>query len=182
MKTKIKNWFKKKKNQFMKSKFLTFTLGIIIGITYTLIYMLAPIVFEPITTKTIWINNRASAKEVTSATMDRGVQAPLLEKTQTGKITPRELVSRYFGADVDKAMNLIQCESSWNKACGERDNPECINPKNNSYDRGYFQISRKWHPEVSDECAFDLDCSSEWASKQIKAGHLHEWACWRSFK
>jgi len=182
MKIKVKNWFKKKKNQFMKSKFLVFTLGIIIGSTSVYIYITAPIVFEPIT-KTIKISNRASAEEVTSEIVGGADNTSPLVKTSLNTHNGIEgLVARYFGADTDKVMNLVQCESSWNPACGELDNPACINPKNNSYDRGYFQISRKYHPEVSDKCAFDLECSAKWASQRIKAGHLHEWACWKAYK
>lgn len=30
-----------------------------------------------------------------------------------------------------------------------------------SIDRGVFQINNRWHPEVSDACAYDLSCSAQ---------------------
>jgi len=46
----------------------------------------------------------------------------------------------------------------------------------NGYDRGLFQINRRYHPDVSDECAFDALCSTRWAAQRIKDGYAHEWA------
>ncbi len=45
----------------------------------------------------------------------------------------------------------------------------------NGYDRGLFQINRKYHPEVSDECAFDAECAARWTAQRIKDGYSHEW-------
>ena len=42
-------------------------------------------------------------------------------------------------------------------------------------DRGIVQISRKYHPEVSDECAFDPDCALDWAAMRISKGYCYEW-------
>lgn len=61
--------------------------------------------------------------------------------------------------------NLIESESQWN--------PDAYNEKTG--DRGLLQISERWHPEVSDECAFDADCAMDWAAKRIKAGYSYEW-------
>lgn len=46
----------------------------------------------------------------------------------------------------------------------------------NGYDRGIVQISRIYHPEVSDACAFDLDCALDWAGKRISGGYEWEWS------
>lgn len=45
--------------------------------------------------------------------------------------------------------------------------------------RGYWQISRVWHPEVSDQCAADLKCSTFWSLKWILQGHAREWSTFR---
>lgn len=45
----------------------------------------------------------------------------------------------------------------------------------NGVDRGIAQISRVWHPEVSDKCAFDTACALDWAAQRIKAGYGYEW-------
>lgn len=60
--------------------------------------------------------------------------------------------------------NLITNESGWN----ERE-------FSNGEDRGIAQISKRWHPEVSDECAFDAECAMTWAAQRIKDGYIHEW-------
>lgn len=70
---------------------------------------------------------------------------------------------------VDYLIRLAYCES--------RLDPNAYNPTNNSHDRGIFQISRKWHPEVSDICAYDIRCSTEWTMQRINAGYQHEWVC-----
>lgn len=41
--------------------------------------------------------------------------------------------------------------------------------------RGLYQISKHYHPEVSDECAFDITCSTRWTIQQLKAGRGHWW-------
>ena len=58
--------------------------------------------------------------------------------------------------------NLIESESQWN--------PEAYNEKTG--DRGLLQISERWHPEVTDECAFDADCAMDWAAKESRRGTL----------
>jgi len=45
--------------------------------------------------------------------------------------------------------------------------------------RGYWMISKVWHPEVSDRCADDLECSTDWSLRRILAGHIREWSTWR---
>jgi len=45
----------------------------------------------------------------------------------------------------------------------------------NGSDRGIAQISRRWHPEIPDSCAFDMFCALSWAAQRIKAGFASEW-------
>ena len=49
--------------------------------------------------------------------------------------------------------------------------------KNGSVDRGIFQWNDKWHPEVSDECAFDIECATINAIRVIKEKGPREWTC-----
>jgi hypothetical protein len=46
--------------------------------------------------------------------------------------------------------------------------------------RGIFQISRRYHPEVSDACAYDYKCATEWSLARIAAGHANEWTTWKN--
>ena len=77
----------------------------------------------------------------------------------------------------DYLVKLAFCESRLMPECGQLNNEKCINKKNNSFDRGYFQISRKWHPEVTDEQAFNLEYATKWTMEMINKGQQHQWAC-----
>ena len=78
--------------------------------------------------------------------------------------------------ELGELLALAQCESSFNPVC-EFHSDECINPYNNSYDRGFFQISRRYHPEVTDECAFDLECATKESIRIIRQRGFEEWTC-----
>ena len=54
-------------------------------------------------------------------------------------------------------------------------NPDrCINDKNNnpttSKDRGLFQYNSYWRSDVKDDCAYNIECSTIQAIKDIRAG------------
>ena len=51
-----------------------------------------------------------------------------------------------------------------------------------SVDRGLYGINNFWHKEVSDECAKDLRCSTEWTIDRINAGYQSEWMCDKKIK
>ena len=70
--------------------------------------------------------------------------------------------------DPDRLLNLAWCESRYDPTVrGVVDNR----------DRGIFQINSFYHPTVSDECAFDVYCATEWTIKKIKAGGAGIWVC-----
>ncbi len=64
--------------------------------------------------------------------------------------------------------------------------PETENAKGNypvgSIDRGLYGINNYWHKEVSDECAKDIHCSTEWTINRINAGYQYEWKCDKKIK
>ena len=74
-------------------------------------------------------------------------------------------VALEYGISTTTFFNLIESESQWN--------PNAYNKKTG--DRGLFQISERWHPEVTDVCAYNPDCSMRWAAQRIKGGYIHEW-------
>lgn len=59
-----------------------------------------------------------------------------------------------------------------------------INQSINHYsvDRGLFQINSLYHPDVSDECAFSVECSARWTNNMIEAGEGHQWSTWDKLK
>jgi len=70
----------------------------------------------------------------------------------------------------DILLALAQCESSM------RPNVRGVV---DSRDRGLFQISSRWHPEVSDECSFDPWCATHETIRILKQRGLKEWVCGR---
>lgn len=42
-------------------------------------------------------------------------------------------------------------------------------------DRGLYQINSHFNPDVTDECAFDPWCSTQWTIKELEAGHAWKW-------
>ena len=70
----------------------------------------------------------------------------------------------------DWLVRLAMCESTLN--------PDAtLDNGHYGLDRGLFQINNKYHPEVSDECAFDIKCATEWTMWRVKNGHQNEWVC-----
>ena len=46
-----------------------------------------------------------------------------------------------------------------------------------SIDRGLYGINSYHHKEVSDECAYDIKCATEWTMWRIESGWQKEWCC-----
>lgn len=42
--------------------------------------------------------------------------------------------------------------------------------------RGLWQISSIYHPEVTDACAFDIQCSTQWSLNWIVKGNVMQWS------
>lgn len=55
-----------------------------------------------------------------------------------------------------------------------RFNPN-IRGEQDSRDRGLYQINSYYNPNVTDECAFDPWCSTEWTISELEAGHAWKW-------
>lgn len=73
------------------------------------------------------------------------------------------------------AVKVAQCESALN--------PKAILVnENGTRDRGIYQINDKWHPEVTDEQAFNPEFSAHFFCKAFKNGNLSWWdaskTCW----
>lgn len=84
-------------------------------------------------------------------------------------------IAREEGVDPELAYRVAKCESSLNpQAMG-------IN-ETGSVDRGLFQWNDKFHPEISDNCAYDVECSVRAFCKAVKEDHLSWWNaskdCW----
>ena len=90
----------------------------------------------------------------------------------------KELIQRVAEVeevDTDLALNVAFCESSYNSlAVG--------NNYNNTIDRGLYQWNDYYHPEITDEMAFDPYIATKEFCKAVKAGNLYWWnsskVCW----
>lgn len=68
--------------------------------------------------------------------------------------------------DKDLLIRIAKAESSLNAG---------IRGRVDSRDRGTFQINAYWNPQVSDECAFCVWCSTRWAISEVNNGNLWKW-------
>jgi hypothetical protein len=93
-------------------------------------------------------------------------------RLESGVLTTRavkayvETQARKYGVDPLLALWITRHESQFNpraKGDGEAS-------------RGLWQISRIYHPEVSDETAFNVASSTEWSLERIRAGKTREWS------
>ena len=74
-----------------------------------------------------------------------------------------------FGVNPKLALWIVKHESQFNpraKGDGEAS-------------RGLWQISKIYHPEVSDAMAFNVASSTEWSLERIRSGKVNEWSTYR---
>jgi hypothetical protein len=74
------------------------------------------------------------------------------------------------GVDPRLAVWIVKHESSFNpRARGDGE-----------ASRGLWQISKIYHPEVTDAEAFDVRSSTEWSLGRIRSGNVKEWSSYRN--
>ena len=101
----------------------------------------------------------------------------IVENSQAIEIQPtwqdevKDLI-RKAGLDADLASRIIQHESWWQPDNSHRN-------KDGTLDRGLWMISDYWHPEVSDDCAYDYYCSTTQAIRIIKQRGWNEWIAYK---
>ncbi len=78
-------------------------------------------------------------------------------------------VALEYGVNPNLALWIVKHESAFNpqaKGDGEAS-------------RGLWQISRIYHPEVSDATAFSVTSSTQWSLQRIREGKATEWSTYR---
>lgn len=114
-----------------------------------------------------------------------GVLPPVIKKSNnTRRRTDRGLVGAYnakdranirgfireqaikYGVDPELADWIVKKESNYS--------PLAVGDDGNS--RGLWMISSIYNPQVSDRCAFDIKCSTDWAIKELVAGNKNKWS------
>lgn len=91
--------------------------------------------------------------------------------TPTLRDEVRQMLKNGGIVHVEAAMKIAEYES-WFKEDNFHVN------KDGSIDRGLWMINNKYHPEVSDECAYDGICSTIQAIRIMKERGFMEWVCW----
>jgi Transglycosylase SLT domain len=96
-------------------------------------------------------------------------------KLQSERSTPAQVKAYIqtqateYGVNPKLALWIVKHESQFNphaKGDGEAS-------------RGLWQISRIYHPEVSDAVAFNVASSTEWSLERIRSGKVNEWSTYR---
>jgi len=99
------------------------------------------------------------------------------DKGKVGTVESRvRKVAGSMGVDPDLAISVARCESGLD--------PQAVGVnKDGSKDRGLFQWNNKWHPEVTNEIAFNIEKATEEFCKAVKQGKLGWWdsskKCWK---
>jgi hypothetical protein len=95
-----------------------------------------------------------------SAKFHRGIQAAQAVKAYV------EAQAMKYGVNPNLAIWIVRHESQFNpraKGDGEAS-------------RGLWQISKIYHPEVTDAVAFNVVSSTDWSLGRIRAGKANEWS------
>ena len=87
---------------------------------------------------------------------------------------------RAYVQAVAKANGVSPEVAEWIVTHESQHRPEAIGDGGES--RGLWQINKSWHPEVSDACAYNVKCSTNWSVKRIRAGYVDEWSTWKYCK
>lgn len=96
-------------------------------------------------------------------------------KLQSEKAEAREIKTYVqaqaaeYGVNPKLALWIVKHESEFNPTA--RGDGEAS--------RGLWQISRIYHPEVSDAAAFDVVSSTAWSLERIRSGRVNEWSTYR---
>lgn len=94
-----------------------------------------------------------------------------------------EWYAREYNVPLDRLNYIVTKESQWNeKAVGDMD-ITCKRTGEPVRARGLLQITECYYPEISDECAFDAECSLDKMIKLIANDETcySQWTTCRNF-
>jgi hypothetical protein len=87
---------------------------------------------------------------------------------------------RAYVQNAARASGVNPHVAEWIVSHESRHHPEATGDGGES--RGLWQINKEWHPEVSDACAYNVACSTDWSLERIRAGYVDEWSTWKYCK
>ena len=115
------------------------------------------------------VENRATANSVAFAGPVAALRTTYVFHGRAGIRAYVQNRARAAGVD-PKAAAWIVAHESGNRPSATGDGGDS---------RGLWQIDRVYHPEVSDDCAYDVECSTRWSLKRIRDGNINEWSTWK---
>ena len=116
----------------------------------------------------------------------RGQESPQSSLSTTSVLAYITEQSEKVGISLASTTFIVSHESQFDtEKVG--DDGICPDPKSPNYgkettSRGTWQINSCYHPEVSDQCAFNLQCSTAFSLKLIAAGGINQWSTYRLCK
>lgn len=104
------------------------------------------------------------------------------EREQLATLSIIEKVSYYadkHNVDPKLAHYVVEHESQYDRlAVGDLYVFEDGKP---IYARGLMQITRHYHPDIPDSCAFNADCALDWGMKKLSEGKCSWWTTCRAY-
>jgi len=103
----------------------------------------------------------------------------VIEKRQVNANKIRYIAKQRNFPWPDYAVKVACCESwlGWHPNGTEVKINNKGNYPPNSKDRGMYMFNDYWQAQVSDECANDLNCSTNLFMDRVEQGDQHLWAC-----
>lgn len=95
-------------------------------------------------------------------------------------------IRQKFGNGADDALVVLQGTGEGSCAENRHLDPQAVNDNTTwggvGQDVGYWQINNVYHPTVTEECAKDVKCSTDYAYKLYKErGDFSAWTCGRRY-
>ena len=103
-----------------------------------------------------------------------------LERVKATSTRRAQLEARAYVQSASEAAGVNPRIAEWIVSHESRHHPEATGDGGES--RGLWQINKAWHPEVSDTCAYDITCSTDWSLERIRAGYVDVWSTWKYCK
>lgn len=92
-------------------------------------------------------------------------------------LSMKQVADKWKGVGGSKSKCSVAVAVAWAESRG---NPRARGQNSDSYDRGLWQINSKWHPDVSDSCAYDAKCNAAQAKRISSNGN--NWSPWATYK
>lgn len=166
--------YRQKENTILKASFiiLVISAGLINSIFYRPTYKVPPKIEKPQIQAPV-TSQATSSKIVKPEIIALPIKIAKTPKAKEVEFRIREIAHQENFKWPDYLVKLINCESQFRT--------DAVNIYGNnpvtSKDRGLLQFNSHWQARVSDECAYNLDCSVKEAIKMINNGQQDKWVC-----